>query len=382
MAGHGAGAHQHRLAMLAAPPSERRTLLFVLLAMATLALVAILLPFYGTLLWAVILAVLFMPFNRWLLRHLGGRRTPAALATLVVVVLIAVLPLIFISTSLFAEASALFERLQNPQTTPTAYFRTLYDALPAWLADLLTRLGLGNFDALQERLTALLSQGSKLLTSQALKLGQNTFELVVSLFVMLYIAFFLIRDGDALRLALREAIPLSERHQRDLYGKFAAVVRATVKGNLIVAAVQGALGGLAFWVLDIHGALLWAVLMGFLSLLPAVGAAIVWLPVALWLLASGATLDGIGLIAFGIAVIGLVDNVLRPRLVGKDTRLPDWMVLVTTLGGIAVFGLNGFVLGPLIAAMFFAVWQITIVHRRGELPATPIVASETSVDGV
>ena len=366
--------------MLTTPPAERRTFLFVLLALATLALGAILLPFYGTLLWAVILALLFTPFNRWLLARLGERRTPAALLTLVVMVLIAVLPLIFLSTSLFAEASALFERLQDPQTTPTAYFRTLYDALPTWLADLLMRLGLGNFDALQQRLTALLSQGSQFLGKQALQIGQNTFELVVSLFIMLYIAFFLIRDGDALRQTLRESIPLSERHQHDLTGKFAAVVRATVKGNLVVAAVQGALGGLAFWVLGIHGALLWAVLMGFLSLLPAVGAAIIWLPVALWLLASGATFQGIGLIGFGIVVIGLVDNVLRPRLVGKDTRLPDWMVLVTTLGGIAVFGLNGFVLGPLIAAMFFAVWYITIVQRRGEPPTMPIAVPETPAD--
>ena len=367
--------------MPAAPTPERRTLLFVLLALATLALGAILLPFYGTLLWAVIVALLFTPLNRWLLVRLTGRRTAAALATLLVVVLTAVLPLIFVSASLFAEASAVFERFQDPQTTPTAYFRTLYDALPASLTDLLARLGLGNFDALQQRLTALLSQGSQFLATQALKIGQNTFELVVSLFIMLYIAFFLIRDGDALRRALREAIPLNERHQRDLTDKFNDVVRATVKGNLVVAAVQGALGGLAFWVLDISGPLLWAVLMGFLSLLPAVGAAIVWLPVALWLLASGATFNGVGLIAFGVVVIGLVDNVLRPRLVGKDTRLPDWMILITTLGGMAVFGLHGFVLGPLIAAMFFAVWHIAIMQRRDVPPAAPVAAPETPADG-
>ena len=130
--------------------------------------------------------------------------------------------------------------------------------------------------------------------------------------------------------------------------------------NLVVAAVQGALGGLAFWLLDIRGALLWAVLMAFLSLLPAVGAGLVWLPVATYLLITGALWQGIALIAYGVLVIGLVDNALRPALVGKDTRMPDYVVMITTLGGMAVFGVNGFVLGPVIAAMFMAVWHIHV----------------------
>jgi predicted PurR-regulated permease PerM len=141
-----------------------------------------------------------------------------------------------------------------------------------------------------------------------------------------------------------------------------------VKGNLLVAALQGFLGGLAFWALGLHGALLWAVLMGFLSLLPAIGAALVWGPVAVYYLATGDLLRGLALAAWGAIVIGLVDNLLRPLLVGKDTRMPDWVVLITTLGGMAVFGINGFVLGPVIAAMFFAVWQIA-VHDRPETAA-------------
>jgi predicted PurR-regulated permease PerM len=137
------------------------------------------------------------------------------------------------------------------------------------------------------------------------------------------------------------------------------VVRAMIKGTILVAAAQGFLGGLIFWILGIHAPVLWGVVMAFLSLLPAVGAAVVWFPVAIYLLATGALLKGIVLIAFGAGVIGLVDNLLRPYLVGKDTRMPDYVVLVSTLGGIAIFGLNGFVVGPLIAAMFIAVWNIS-----------------------
>ena len=136
------------------------------------------------------------------------------------------------------------------------------------------------------------------------------------------------------------------------------MVRATVKGNIVVAAVQGALGGLIFWVLGIPSPLLGGVLMAFLSLLPAAGAGIVWAPVAVYLLLSGDIWQGVVLTLFGVLVIGLVDNILRPILVGKDTQLPDFVVLISTVGGMALLGLNGFVIGPVIAALFMTLWDI------------------------
>jgi predicted PurR-regulated permease PerM len=131
-----------------------------------------------------------------------------------------------------------------------------------------------------------------------------------------------------------------------------------VKGNIAVAAVQGLLGGLIFWILGIQGALVWGVLMAFLSLLPAVGAALVWVPAAAYFFMTGDIWRGVILVVFCVVVIGLVDNVLRPILVGKDTRMPDWVVLISTLGGMALFGINGFVIGPLIAALFMASWDL------------------------
>ena len=127
---------------------------------------------------------------------------------------------------------------------------------------------------------------------------------------------------------------------KSLGAKFTNVTRATVKGTIVVAIVQGALGGLIFWFLGIQAPVLWAVVMAFLSLLPAVGTALVWLPVAIYLLATGSVWQGAVLIAYGILVIGLVDNVLRPVLVGKDTKIPDYIVLISTLGGMAIFGLS------------------------------------------
>jgi predicted PurR-regulated permease PerM len=131
-----------------------------------------------------------------------------------------------------------------------------------------------------------------------------------------------------------------------------------IKGNILVAALQGALGGIIFWLLGIHAPVLWGVVMALLSLLPAVGAALVWLPVAIYFLATGSVWQGVLLIGYGALVISLVDNFLRPFLVGKDTKMPDYLVLISTLGGIAAFGLNGFVIGPVIAAMFIAVWDL------------------------
>ena len=352
--------------MTPATTPQRPLLLLALLALMAVALVAVLVPFYGTLLWALIIALLFAPLQRWLLPRVGGRRSVAALLTMLVVLLIVVLPFVLITMGLVSEAAALYERLKSADLDPAAAFRRMVEGLPQWATKPLRSVGLGDVDHLQVQLGQMLSRGGQMLAARALQFGQNTFDLVISLFVMLYIAFFLLRDGQALVQTLRHAVPLSRVHQSRLMRKFSTVIRATVKGNMLVAALQGALGGLAFWVLDVRGALLWAVLMGFLSLLPAIGAALVWVPVALYFLSTGDIVRGVAMAAWGALVIGLVDNLLRPLLVGQDTRLPDWVVLITTLGGMALFGFHGFVLGPVIAGMFLAVWQITVMHEPAE----------------
>jgi predicted PurR-regulated permease PerM len=350
-----------------ATPASKRTLL-LLLAVVSVAMVWILLPFYGTILWGTIIALLFAPLYRWLLPRCKHRRTLAALATLLVVLVLVVLPLTLITAALAREAAGVYQRLQSGSMSPSLYFHGVFEALPGWVTALLNRFGLVDFDALLQRVTVVLTQGSQFIATQALAIGQNTFEFVFDLFITLYLAFFLIRDGEGLARDLRHALPLPPAQRSELFDKFAVVIRATVKGNLLVAALQGLLGGLAFWFLGIDGALLWAVVMVFLSLLPAVGAGLVWLPVALYFFTTGALWQGLALTAWGVLVIGLVDNLLRPLLVGKDTRLPDYLVLISTLGGMSVFGINGFVLGPAIAAMFVAVWHIYGSTQPGSPP--------------
>ena len=341
----------------ARPPIEDRAFLWLLLAVSIL-FAWILWPFSGAVLWAVVFAILFMRLNRRLERAFNGRPNLAALASLTLVLVVVILPLIIVGAMLAQEATAVYGRIRSGEIDFGRYARQVHEALPSWVAGMLERAGLADFAALPERVNASLGKAGQLVAGGALAFGQNTLEFVASFFVMLYLLFFLLRDGDALMRRIRAAIPLRREQQSALFTKFGVVVRATVKGNIVIAILQGALGGLIFWILGIHAALLWAVVMGILSLLPAVGTALVWGPVAIYFLATGAVVKGAVLVAYGVLVIGLVDNVLRPILVGKDTKMPDYVVLIATLGGIAIFGVNGFVIGPIIAALFIAAWDI------------------------
>jgi predicted PurR-regulated permease PerM len=319
-----------------APSLEDRGSLLLITAIS-LAFAWILWPLSGAVLWGTVIAILFAPLYRRLSRAMGQRRNLAALTTLTIIVVMVILPLTLVTVSLVREAAGVYARIQSGELNIVRYFQQVYDALPAWAVGLLDRCELTNLGAVKEQLSTGLLKGSQVLAAQAINLGQNTFDFLVSLGVMVYL----------------------------LFEKFTIVIRATVKGNIVVALLQGALGGLIFWLLGIHAALLSAVVMAVLSLLPAVGAALVWLPVAVYLLATGAVWQGVVLIAYGVLVIGLVDNVVRPVLVGQDTKMPDYVVLISTLGGIAIFGVNGFLIGPVIAAMFMAARDIFSASRLG-----------------
>ena len=335
----------------------------LLLVAVTLAFAWVLQPFYGAILWAIVIAVIFAPVQRRLLASMNGRQSLAAAVTVLIIIAIVILPLAMVATSLVQEASSLVAKIQSGEYNFGSYLQRVLDALPAWATGLIERFNLTDFSGLREQLKAGLMKGGQVLAPQALNIGINTFDFLIGFGIMLYLLFFLLCDGRALAERIKEAIPLHSDQKAALFTRFADVLRATVKGGILVAIVQGALGGIAFWFLGIHAALLWAVLMAFLSLIPAVGATLIWLPVAIYFLATGAVWQGIGLILYGVLVIGLVDNVLRPFLVGKETKLPDYVVLISTLGGIEVFGLNGFVIGPLIAAMFMVSWEIFSASR-------------------
>lgn len=337
--------------------TTNKTFLLLLIAVSA-GFALILWPFVGAVFWALVLAILFHPINKRLLRRMPSKPNLATLITLAICLLCVILPLVLIASSLANETVLIYNRISSGQLDFGAYFQQINDAMPAWLRQFLERIDLASAQEIQSKLSNVAAEAGKLVAGKMVEIGQNTLGFVVSFGVMLYLLFFLLRDGTSLAKRIRHAIPMEPQHKQSLAEKFATVIRATVKGNLVVAAAQGALGGLIFWILDIQGAVLWGVLMAFLSLLPAVGASLIWGPVSIYFLATGSVTQGLVLAAYGVIVIGLVDNLLRPILVGKDTKLPDYVVLISTLGGMSIFGLTGFVIGPAIAALFIACWEI------------------------
>ncbi|MBE0596190.1 MAG: AI-2E family transporter [Desulfuromonadales bacterium] len=334
---------------------ERRSFL-LMLALVTVLFLFLLKPFFGAIFWAGIVGLIFSPLNRRFLKLWGPRPNLAALATLVVCLVVGIVPTLFVLASFFQEGAGLYERLQSGDFDLGDRIERIREAFPA-VQLLLERFNL-DLNSVKDQLSAAALTASQYIAQHAVQFGQGILQFFVNLGVMLYMAFFMLRDGDKLVALLVRALPLGDEREHLLFTKFAEVARATVKGNLVVAAAQGTLGGIIFAVLGIPGALLWGVVMTLLSLIPVVGAFLIWGPVAIYLFAVGQWGQGLVLTVFGAGVIGLIDNVLRPILVGRDTKLPDYIVLLSTLGGFALFGMTGFVVGPLIAALFVAFWGI------------------------
>lgn len=334
---------------------EQRAFL-ITLTLVTILFLFLLKPFFAPILWACIIAILFHPVKLWLESKLGKRPNLTTMISLIICIFLVIIPVLLILTSFLQQGIALYQRINAGEIQPAQFIDQIRQAFPV-AQSFLERIGV-DIASLRENATKAALVAGSFLTQNAVTVGIGTFNFILKLALMLYVAFFLLRDGKWLIEKLIFVIPLGDEREHLLFKNIAGVARATVKGNLVVALVQGALGGGIFWVLGIPAALLWGVLMAVLSLIPAVGAGLVWLPAAIYLYAVGQWVAATVLITYGILIIGLVDNILRPILVGRDTKLPDWMVLLSTLGGLTLFGVSGFVLGPLIAVLFVAFWKI------------------------
>jgi len=341
---------------------EDKTFL-TLVAAVSIAFAMIIVPFFGAILWALIAAIVFFPLKKRLLRAMPTHRNRVALMTLLVIVAAVILPALVLVAFLVQEASGFYTSVQAGEIDFDRYFVQIQGQIPGWLNNLLKPFGLTDLDATLAKLGAVFASKFEILAAHALDIGQVTLGFLLALVVTLYLTFFLLRDGEELSEKVSAAVPLSIDHRRALIDTFVTVIRATIKGSLVVAILQGLIGGLLFWALGIHAPLLCGVAMAVLAFLPVVGTGLVWLPVAIYLLATGAILQGVVLLLCGTFIIGMVDNVVRPILVGRDTRLPDWLVLVSTLGGLAALGANGVVVGPVVAALFVTVWRIFSATR-------------------
>ncbi len=328
----------------------------LLLTLVTLLFFYLLHPFLNVLFWAATIGLVFHPVYRRLRRVRYLSPNPAALLTLLLCIVVVVIPVLFIFTSVLQEGVALYEKIQNGEINPLFYVDRIRQKFP----EIQEYLGpfQPDLENLRTRATNWFVSISGVVARNAMAWGGGTLEVFVDLCLVLYLAFFMLREGPVMADLLAKAIPLGEHRERLLFGKFIEVTRATIKGSLVVALVQGALGGLIFQILGISGPLMWGVVMAALSLVPVVGSGLIWAPAAIALLVGGEWVKGLVLAGFGIGVIGLVDNLLRPFLVGRDTKLPDYMVLLSTLGGFMLFGFSGFIAGPLVAVLFLTFWDI------------------------
>jgi predicted PurR-regulated permease PerM len=316
-------------------------------------------PFVMALFLAAIFAGMSYPLYQALVKRTRGAQTLSALITLMAAICLVVVPTILFVGILAGEAVTVSQSvgpwIEGQMDSPGSVDRLVGNwarGLPV-VGDLIPEreVVIGKLGEFAGRL------GGFLVASLA-SATRGTATFFLQLFVMLYsMYFFLIRGREAMRNVLY-LIPLNSAQEDQLVSRFVSVTRATIKGSLVIGLLQGALAGLGFFVAGIGGSIFWGTIMAVLSVIPAVGAALIWIPAVIYLLAVGKVGVGIGLLLWCLVIVSSVDNILRPILVGRDTEMPDVLVLLSTLGGIAMFGIMGVIVGPIVAALFLTVWNL------------------------
>lgn len=327
-------------------------LFLVLVTVVTLVFLGLIQDFSLGIFWAIVLSILFSDRHQIILSKFKGKENLAAALTLIGILLIVIIPIALLSIAVTNEAIGMINELNNEDFNLAAQVNKVQQMLIPYLR----RLGI-NMSHLESTISDTALDQSGELGKRILGFTTNIFNSLIQVAVMLYVLFFFLRDGKQLRRLLINNFPLVDSKEHRLFNRFQNVTKATVKGSLLIAILQGMLGGILFLIVGVKGAVLWGALMILASLLP-VGGVVIWGPIAAIYLVQGHYVEGIAIIFVGALLIGLLDNILRPRLVGNDTKLPDYIILISTLGGITWFGLSGFVLGPVIAALFITCWQM------------------------
>lgn len=330
------------------------------LSAVTLGFIAILIPFYSAILWAVVFAIIFFPMHARVEARLDGYRNVAAAVSVLICICFVIVPSLLFLGLLVQQASQFYDYVQSGAFDGEQLLEKLQSILPGFLRERLSFWESNNLAQLRDHISTAFVEGGRFFAAQALQFGKNTLELLIIFAIMLYLLFFLFRDGRELTSIFQRFIPLNDRHTRRFTSKFTSVVHATIRSTVIIAVVQSLIAALSFWALGIRPVLLWSVAVGIMSFFPALGGAVIWIPAALYLVFADEWIKAVILVLIGVFGIGLVDNLLRPPLIGQETKLPDYVILLSTVGGIAIFGLNGFILGPLIAALFISFWSLFI----------------------
>jgi predicted PurR-regulated permease PerM len=341
--------------------------LILMLAMSVL-FIAVTWPFLKALLLGAILAGLCHPLYRWLTRLFRGRKSGAAAVTVLILFLLIVGPLGAFLGVAVQQALNVSERA-IPWAQEHFGAASTFDA-HTWLVQRFPAVA--DHVPSQEHIVASVGTAAKaaggFLVASASRMTAETAVFLLNLFVMLYGMFYFLRDGGTILERIFYYMPLSNEEEALMMQRFVSITRATVKGTLVIGLIQGTLAGLAFWVADIYGSAFWGTLMVVLSIVPGIGAALVWVPAVIYLFVTGQMLAGTLVGLWCAAVVGIIDNVLRPVLVGRDAKMPDLLILVGTLGGLYLFGPIGFIVGPIVCGLFITAWDIYGAAFKDILP--------------
>ncbi len=323
---------------------------------------------------AAIFAGMVSPVRDRLERRVGGRRRLASLATLVVVILIVVLPLLAFfglvanqAVDVSQAAGPWIERQISHMDRIDQHLRQmpLLDRLPA------VRGLLPSSEQVGVKVGEVASKVGSFLVDGLASVTRGTVGFLFQLFIMLYaMYFFLVRGATMLKWILYY-IPLSAEDEARLLEKFTSVARATLKGSLLIGVVQGTATGIGLWVTGVPSAAFWGTVTIVVSMIPAIGSLLVWVPAVLYLMVIGHVGAALALLAWCGLGVSSIDNFLRPVLIGRDTKMSDLMVLLSTLGGIMLFGMSGFIVGPIVAALFVTIWHLYGEAFRDLLPGEP-----------
>jgi predicted PurR-regulated permease PerM len=335
-----------------------------------------LLPFINVLTWAAVLVVVFYPVHRRLVARTNRPATSAMISCLLVIFVI-LIPLSLVTLALVREFSGAVQGLQyqfGAIFDPNSTIGSILARVLGWLGNYVDISQLSDAQSMQERLQQMLGT----VAQRTLGFVGGAVGVVVQIFFIIFTMYYLFRDGAKIVNALPDVLPLERTQSEEIFTRTKDVISASVNGVLVIAAIQGALGAIAFFALGVPSALVWGVVMTFLSLIPMAGAFVVWVPAAIFLAVTGHWVKAVLLVAWGAFVIGTVDNFLRPKLVGERTKLHELFIFFSVLGGLNVFGVLGLVLGPVVLAITLAL--LDVMRHADRPPATPAASGTSFID--
>lgn len=366
------------------PPREepfRRAFLVGLTVGITILFLVMIRQFLMAVLLAAIFSGMAHPLYLALKERTKGRQALASLGTLAIIIFVIGIPLLGIlglvagqAVQVSQDAGPWIERQIGEVGQLDRWIQNLplLDRVPG------VRSVLPNGEEIVVKAGEVASATGKFLVGSLANLTRGTLGFFMQLFIMLYAMFYFLVDGRSILDRILYYVPLSPVDEERLLEKFVSVARATLKGSLFIAIIQGLLAGVAFWATGIPGAAFWGTVTVVVSIIPAIGAALIWGPMVVYLMVTGHVGAGVALLAWSAVVVSTVDNFLRPRLVGRDTRMSDLLILLSTLGGLVLFGPVGFIVGPIVAALFVTVWHLYGEAFHEPSPAEVTVDATTS----